>query len=272
GSVPSYASPPPFDASAGFSTAQQGAFLAAVAAIVRQEDPDAVILLPGLSGPDGWSRDWLQGVIAAAGTDWFDIVNYHDYGPWNDLLARHTDFVAWLGSVGLGAKPIWLTETGCSSDPSLSLRTDYPNSPEQQAADVFRRPLLAWGAGVPYVGWHTWIGGTNGSDPWRFYGLRLDDAARTPQPSLYSMQLLVSELLPFERVVRETADSSPLHRYRIERRDGSVRWVVWGSGTDTVPAGATAMTGVYSADGSFSWTAVSPGSPITATDVPVLLR
>ena len=59
----------------GFTPQEQGAFLAQAAALVRQLDPDAVIVLPGTAGISDYHLDtWFPGVIQGGGTDWFDVV------------------------------------------------------------------------------------------------------------------------------------------------------------------------------------------------------
>ena len=67
----------------GYSPQEQGVFLAQTARIIRTNDPDAIILMPGLPSLDEYSvQTWLAGVLEGGGKDWFDVVNYHYYGDW----------------------------------------------------------------------------------------------------------------------------------------------------------------------------------------------
>ncbi len=255
----------------GFSPEEQGAFLAEAAAIIRANDPDAVILMPGMGGLDDYTLNtWFAGALAGGGADWFDVVNYHFYPNWEKLAFLHRDLDAFMAAQGLTGKPVWLTETGATADPTLNDRTNYPNSPETQAADVFRRAIQAYGLGDSFVAWHTYIGSPAApNNLWRLYGLRTDTAEA--QPAYYAAQLLTSELLPFASV--EPVGGSGQQVYRVDTAVGETKYVAWGSGTFVAPDGVTQMTSVVpDENGALGWTAVAPGETITLTEIPVLLK
>ena len=257
----------------GFSPQEQGRFLAQVAQYIRERDPDAVILMPGMIGLSDYNiNNWFAGVIEGGGTDWFDIVNYHYYGPWVRYPKLRANLDAFLRAHGIADKPVWVTETGTTSSPTLTERTDYPNSPEEQAADVFRRLVAAWGAGDQVALWHTYIGSPDEPENvWREYGLR--EADGSPKPALYTFRLLTTELVPFQKVEALQVGARGSNVYRITTRAGAVKVVVWGQGTFTVPAGLAQMTSVVpNGDGNFAWQAVSPGQQIPLSDIPVLLK
>ncbi len=271
--IPTYVTPPPVMPPGGFTAEEQGAFLSDVARLVREEDPDAVIVLPGMSGLDAWSQEWLSGVVAGGGTAWFDVVNYHYYGPWQEYEALRTSFDGFLDGLALGDKPVWMSETGVTSDATLTVRTDYgPNSEVEQAADVFRRTLPAWAHGEVYVGWHTLIGGTASDDAWRFYGLYDDTpGAPTAHLALRTMQLLTSEVLPFDEV-RDASEGAVRH-FEITRADGARVHVMWGDGVSApAPAGMTEVASVVpDAGGDITWEPAGE-SVALADDLPILLR
>lgn len=258
----------------GFSPEEQGAFLAEAAAIIRANDPDAVILMPGMGGIDAYTLDtWFAGVLAGGGSDWFDIVNYHFYPNWVMLTPRHRDLDRFMAAQGIDDKPIWLTETGSTADPSLTDRTDYPNSPETQAADVFRRAILAYALGDDFVMWHTYIGSPAvPNNTWRLYGVRTDTAVM--QPSYAAVQLLTTELLPYQSVEPVSGQIvRGWHVYKVETAASQTKYVAWGEGDFRVPDGITQMTTVVpNADGGYEWTAVSAGETIPLTDVPLLFK
>ncbi len=257
----------------GFSPQEQGRFLAQAARYIREHDPDAVILMPGTIGLSDYSLNtWFEGVLEGGGSDWFDIVNYHYYGPWQRYLRLRADLDTFLQTHGLTDRPIWHTETGSTSSPTLTQRTDYPNSLQSQAADVFRRLVQAWGSGDQLVIWHTYIGSEDTpNNVWREYGLR--EADGSAKPALYSFRLLTHELIPFRQVTPVRVEPRGMNLYRVEREDGGIRYVVWGSGSFTVPEGLSQMTQVVpDAQGNFAWQQVTPGQQITLTDIPILLK
>jgi hypothetical protein len=256
----------------GFSPREQGVFLAQAAALIRKHDPDAVIVLTGLPGLDdyGWGT-WLPGVLETGGKDWFDIVNYHYYNGWEPFTLLRPKFQDQLKKLGLDKKPVWCTETGSSSNPALTIRTNYPNSLETQSADVFRRIVSAWGNGDAFVVWHTYITNSDTVGTWSAYGIRTEKG--NPQPSLYTFKLLTSELVPFARVEKISADARGVNAYKITSQVGAVKYVAWGSGNYTLPSGVTQVTSVIpKADGSFAWQSAQAGKSIALSANPVLIK
>lgn len=260
----------------GFSPQEQGAFLAQVADFIRQRDPDAVIIIPGMGGLSDYTlNNWFAGVITGGGSDWFDVINYHFYGAWQSYAKLRKDLEGFIIDHGLGDKPVWLTETGSTASPTLTSRTDYPNSPPTQAADVFRRLIQAYGYGDSLAIWHTYIGSDDlPSNPWRLYGLRTDAATGAQaQPAYYSFKLLAQELIPFAQVKILAGQSGGVNNYEIITQTGAKKYVAWGSGNLTIPSGITQMTSVIPlANGSFSWQPVQAGQTITLSPYPVLLK
>lgn len=255
----------------GFSPEEQGVFLAQVADMIRDNDPNAIIVMPGMSGlHDKNLEEWLPGVIAGGGTEWFDIVNYHYYGSWEDLQEERAELQTLLQTYNIEDKPVWLTETGSSSDISLFIRTNYPNSETSQAADIFRRSILAYAAGDTLVMWHTYIGSPSvPSNMWRDYGII--DANGVKKPAYYSFQLLAEEITPFTNIT--TVSDTESFAYEITRTDNSKRYVAWGSGDLLIPDGYSEYTSVIpNADGTFTWEEITTGDSLSLQDEPVLLR
>jgi len=257
----------------GFSPQEQGVFLAEAAAFIRARDPDAVIVLPGMSAPDRQLLNtWLAGVLEGGGTDWFDVVNYHYYGSWQGYCRQRQEMQAFLDQRGIGDKPVWLTETGATEDSSLKTRTDYPNSPQAQAADVFRRIVPAYALGDDLVLWHTYLDSPDlpGND-WRGYGIR--EPQSEAKLSYYALRLLIQELIPFIQAESLSCEPRGLNAFRFVRADGQERYIVWGSGSYLVPAGMSQMTGVVpDRQGNVAWRNVSAGEQIRLTEEPVILK
>lgn len=255
----------------GYSPQEQGIFLAQAAAIIRQNDPDAVIVMPGLPGLDDYDvQTWFRGVLESGGKDWFDIVNYHYYGGWQPFTVLRPKFTAALKTYGLADRPVWCTETGTSANPALTIRTDYPNSQEEQAADVFRRIVSAWGMGDSLVMWHTYIGNSETEGNWSGYGLMTETAE--PKPALETFRLLTGELLPYASVELLSADARGLNSYKIIRQDGEVRHVVWGKGSWMAPEGVSQMAAVTPGANGIAWQVVEPGQKIALSSTPLLLK
>lgn len=256
----------------GFSPREQGVFLAQAAALIRKNDPDAVIVMTALPGFDEYGIDtWLSGVLETGGKNWFDIVDYHYYNGWEQYTLLRPKFQEQLKKLGIDNKPVWSTETGSSSNAKLTIRTNYPNSTETQAADIFRRIVSAWGLGDAFVVWHTYITNSDTAGLWSAYGLYGEK--HTPQPSMYTFKLLTSELVPFARVDKIAADAKGVNIYKITTQAGAVKYVVWGTGNYTLPNGVTQMTSVIpKADGTFAWQAAQAGKGIALSPNPILVK
>ena len=256
----------------GFSPREQGVFLAQAAAVIRQYDPDAVIVVPAIPSLSDYDREtWLPGMLEGGGKDWFDIFNYHDYGGWEQFTLNRPKLQQTLVKLGLDQKPVWNTETGSTSSATLTLRTDYPNSPETQAADVFRRIVQAWGHGDAFVVWHTYITSNDTGGIWPAYGLRTQKGQA--QPAYAAFQLLTSELVPFATVEQLSSDARGVCAYKITTDAGAVKYVVWGTGRYTLPVGVTQQTSVIPAgDGSYAWQPAQAGQAVTLSPNPILIK
>ncbi len=258
----------------GFSPQEQGEFFAEVAAYIREKDADAIIVMPGMSGLDDYQvKTWFAGVLEGGGTDWFDVVNYHYYGDWKKYGIQREALTAFLEANNIANKPVWLTETGSTSDATLTQRTNYPNSEESQAADVFRRIIQAYGYGDSLVMWHTYIGSEDdmATNDWRAYGLMSGTGKK--KPSYYAFKLLTEELTPFSSVTTIHADFKGVNSYKIVTEAGATKYVAWGSGTFTIPSGITQMTSVIpNSDGMYTWESISAEESITLSENPILLK
>jgi hypothetical protein len=258
----------------GYSPIEQAAFIHDAADFIAANDSDALVVLPSIVvGADNSSVDWLEEVVGSEGSSWFDVVTYHGYRSWSDERSERIAFEAVLETLGLQDKLIQLTETGASALASNTQNTDYPNSPAEQCADVFRRLVIGWAAGDSSVIWHSYKDLDGSDEAGGFEGYGLFAANETARPSAYTMQLMTSEVLPLLSATDTSDTTADVYRYRLVSTDGSVHWVIWGSGTYTVPTDMTQYTSVYpNSDGSFTWTTVSAGSSFTLSSVPVLFR
>lgn len=268
--------PPPGAPPDGYSAAEQATFLRDAARFIRERDPDAVIILPPLSGLGETSLSWLTRVVSAAGNNWFDVVSYRYHGRWQDYDRLRGAFSNFLIHNNMIEKKVWLTGTGTSSDPGNIKRTNYPNDPRIQAADVFRRLVPSFAQGDAMTLW------TAHRDPppadvsgasWSGFGLE-DDKGK-PKPAARAMKLLTAEFVPFSRIAVVSDSTAPARLYVAETADGSKKAVVWGKDSFKVPDGMTKMTSVLpDAKGTYLWKDVKPGEKIAITDndIPIVLK
>ncbi len=257
-----------------FTPQEQGAFLREAAEFIKERDDDAIIILPGMGGIDDYTlNNWFAGVIEGGGTEWFDIVNYHYYPSWDSYIIARQSLQDFLEEHNIDDKPVWLTETGSTASPTLTDRTDYPNSEITQAADVFRRLIQAYGAGDELVMWHSYIGSSDTpSNNWRLYGLREEDS--DPELAYYSFKLLIEELIPFEKVeIIETLLDNGNNIYKISTESDETKYVAWGKTDIIAPEGMTTMANVIpNAEGTFKWEEIIPGEIIELDEIPVLIK
>lgn len=99
--------------------------LAPAAQIIRQFDPQAKICGPELSTEGDW-RGWLRELMEQTGPQFLDVVTVHSYQKTGREVLKHVVgpqslkmWLTWqqpvreiLRQVGLGNKPLWLTEVG----------------------------------------------------------------------------------------------------------------------------------------------------------------
>lgn len=211
-----------------YTTVERSEFLQYVADFVHDNDPDGQVIYPGLSGVADYTLNELAITLENTDRGTFDVFSYHDYGPWWSLSKKYDQFYDVVAEY-VDEPRIWVTETGVTSDPTLTVRTSYPNSPEEQASDVWRRLVILYGAGAELVSWHTHVSSPpSPENMWRDYGLL--SYAGIEKLAYYSYQLLTSKLIPFEEVeVISEGDyggETGVWAYRFKTLDGD-RYVIW---------------------------------------------
>lgn len=108
------------------SAEQYAATLAAAAEAIRRADPDAEVLLGGLTYPD---EEWLLALVENGHATNYDVTPFHAYPEtWNEasveeyLDASYREFfVAHNDSLGEG-EPIWINEMGYATTPGRTQR------------------------------------------------------------------------------------------------------------------------------------------------------
>jgi hypothetical protein len=251
----------------GFSAEAQGKMVSEVASIIRSIDADAVILMPAMSGlTTSVLEEWLPAFVRGAGVNGFDVVNYHEYGAWDTAESRREKLADVVRTLGINEKPIWLTETGTAREQSPM------NADETQAADVFRRIVLAWAQGDQSVFWHSYMSSDKrGEARSMSFGLRRSDGAASP--AFKSYRLLAVHLASFVSIHAMTGLKDGQYGFVVRRKDGTYRWVFWGRGSVEAPQDvpAKAYTSVVADEqGNHAWRGVP--DRLELSEIPILLR
>lgn len=213
---------------------------------IKTADPTAKVLLPGLLGtysyPISNSFTWLRNLLNIGGGNYFDIMNYHDYNSWWTLPAHYDSVKNILNQYSL-VKPIWVTETSISSK-NISPITPSYSSPNEQAADVWRRICLLWAKGAEVVLWHSnW---SSNDLEWGEFGLVSNSG--TKKKSFHSYKLLNDKISNFNSVnilslgnVNNNNTSGGNGVWALHFSvDGANKWVLWSP--DNLPYLLTGIT------------------------------
>lgn len=245
-----------------YTPEQQGKFIGQVATLVKELDPNAVIVLGGMHSTEYAATTWLSAVAQNAGTENIDVVNYHCYGTLELCGTFRSTLKSSMESNGLTDKKVWLTETGTSS---------AATSQEQQASDVVTYLLSAYAAGNELVMWHSYMSSPDATSKWYGYGLM--DEYGNKKKSYYAYKMFAQKLVPLMNGVKVIKNDGKQYIYKVSAQDGVTRFVMWGTGEAAVPKGMQHATVVVpDSNGVFTTTDVHYGQTLTLTSQPVMLE
>ncbi len=169
-------------------TAHQYAELLAVAyQAIKRVDPDAGVVFGGLSvggAPSRVNERFFEEVLADPqypGARYFDIADFHQYGPASEAERRYAYVRSTLGRFGISDRPVWVTEVGHPSD----------LDGESEQAEYLRAmvPFLL-NLGVGRVFWFDlYDDRTAGSRFWHYGLVRADG---TPKPALDAYRQVIA--------------------------------------------------------------------------------
>ncbi len=133
--------------------AQYAGMLRAAHDAIKQVDPNARVLLGGISTIAGMS--WLAQVLATPGDDAvhaFDTANIHERASLDALLPDIVQWRAFLAGRGFTG-PLWVTEHGYPADPAFQYDLAYNSGIASQAAYLMASipTLIEAGAGKVFV-------------------------------------------------------------------------------------------------------------------------
>ncbi len=254
---------------AGQVTMAQAAYRA-----LKAVDPRITVISPS-PAPSG-GQEYLRAFITAGGGSAFDVLGFHFYDNLSDpqihpegILNSARQLHAMLAANGLGAKPVWNTESGyyIQSDPAARAQIkNYPHGihaldQDEAAAAVARSYLAGWAAGIGRFYWYAW------AEPQ--YAL-VDDAGAHEKPATAAYRVVERWM---EGTTYQSLDRSGTNLWTLtlESPAHKVEHVLWtsaGTQTFTPPAGWRAgkledLTGGVQTLGA---------APVTVGPEPVLLR
>ena len=216
---------------------------------VRRADPQAVVVLGGLTQPPR-SAFFKSGILRHELHRWFDVLNFHAYfetwdsSPAEELPARAIAYDNALARTRTRQQTpdIWLAEFGYSSLPPRGRRVSewvqanatHAHTPEFQAVMLLRQHFLALASErLSLTAWFRIrdlpagddvIGDSNN----RHFGLI--DVAGAPKPAFAAMQLwngLTSQPVRRVRMEQNLPPRSEAEVHVFERADGAVIVAGW---------------------------------------------
>ncbi|NMC05485.1 MAG: hypothetical protein GYA24_09745 [Candidatus Lokiarchaeota archaeon] len=131
-----------------------------LASIVRINDPSAILLSPGIVGPE---IGYLDKMVAYYGLQNFsatyDIIAYHAYSGRNaEMLAQKmADVRSWMARHGMTDKPVWITEIGMSTAVATNEQAGTPivrENERYQATQVLKVYAQAIPANISSIFWY----------------------------------------------------------------------------------------------------------------------
>jgi hypothetical protein len=227
----------------GLPVNEFAAFLVTNRNWIRAADPQAQVVLPGCLGNYGYpitnAHAWLREILTLAGTNGFDVMNYHDYKSWWVLPYDYDGYQSVLAEFNLTNMPVWITECSSASVSNNPNFTVPYASEDQQAADVWRRSCVLFGKGATTWFWHSLYSGPSGG--FANCGLLTPGAAGgQKKKSWHSFKLLVEKIEGFQSATALSIDSNQNNNtnggggqwaVQFDWSDGTRRYVVW-SGTN----------------------------------------
>jgi hypothetical protein len=152
-------------------------------------------VLGGLSlggSPGALEEDFLDDILADADYPagrYFDVANFHHYGPPGEARRRIEYVRGALDAVGAGGKPIWVTEVGYASDTAQQREPAYQGAEGRAAWLTEMLPFLLE-LGVEKVFWFTLFDLPPSGGQFASHGLL--DAELQPKPAARAFRDLIA--------------------------------------------------------------------------------
>ncbi|HXF04639.1 MAG TPA: alpha/beta hydrolase fold domain-containing protein [Blastocatellia bacterium] len=204
------------------TAAQYAELLAVTYDAIKRANPDAKVVLGGLAlggPPQQLNRNFLTEILNDArypAARYFDIMNFHHYGSREEARQRMDDVRAALRQAGASNKPIWITETGYSSDPS---QQNDPNYRGLEGQAEWLRDMIPYllELGAEKVFWYRlydYPADFNQDVGARYHGLI--DNQGNPKPAYFAYK----ELIQATTSVTDSTESPPGERPGVHNVEG----------------------------------------------------
>lgn len=152
--------------------AQYAQLLSVAYKAIKSADPTASVLLGGLAlGGAQQNQNFLFDILTDPNnpaTESFDIMSFHAYGSKSEALKRMNFVKSQLAFGGATLRPIWITEFGYGSAPSVQNVAPYFGGEEGQAAYVRDLAPYLLLLGAQRIFWFQLI--DSGNDEFASYG------------------------------------------------------------------------------------------------------
>ncbi|MBB5059882.1 hypothetical protein HDF16_004611 [Granulicella aggregans] len=221
-------------------------------AIIRQIDPDAVILSPGTTA--GAAR-WLSSFLTLGGARYFDAVAFHGYNRTAEgILSTIQQYKAVMRAQGIESEAMLDTEASWGS-----IKTN-PLTMEQQAAFISKFYLLQWSAGISSFVWYSYENPDFG---------RLVDANFNPDPAAVAYSQTRLWMLGATMTTPCAKDTKNVWRCGLSRAGGYEAQVIWNANSPMTTTFPSRFTRYHDLTGS---TIPITNNTVTIGDSPVLVE
>ena len=190
---------------------------------IKGIDPELTVVLGGTAGIP-WP--YLEGIYAAGGKEFFDVMNVHPYRypqtpeerPLYDDLTRLRRLMQKHGD---GAKPIWITEMGW---PTHQGRRGV--SELRQSQMLARSYLLSLQAGVDVVFWYEFQA-TERKPDYNEDHFGMVHRNLSPKPAYTALATLTRARPAGSKVLKRAWRAENVHYPSWQRPDGKTAWALW---------------------------------------------
>ena len=188
--------------------------------IIKSIDPQAKVLISGLAHANGSFLDSI--IMYYDGRNCFDIMNFHHYSNKNN---EPEEFILYFNQLSKRFKrleihkPVWLTETGCSSTPNWTNEII-------QAQRLPRIYLISLAFGIEKVFWYKSRSNELSNQDSSHFGLWHKDY--TPKPAFYAYQNLI-KMCPDKSVRPVLRRQEDVYIAQWKRPDGKKVYALWTS-------------------------------------------
>lgn len=149
---------------------------------IKRADPSATVVLGGFVGGSfsdtiDESVPFLKAILtdpAHPAAQFFEIMNIHTYGTRQQAESQVRLWLEVMKQLGLGGRPLWITEAGWPADPKLQREADPAfccGEPAKAKYLVAVLPELAALGAEKVFWWPLWIPNSKEFEPFRTYGL-----------------------------------------------------------------------------------------------------